>query len=212
MAKSSPDIKPRSIIDDAFLELSRHDGNMAEHNDAGVTLEHIPFQGQFVLRALEPLSDLNEVLEDILGTALSNTPNHVSVNNQTKIFWLRERQWHIVCPADKSAALFNNIHAALKDMKSSIVDNSQGQTMLRLSGERAADILKKGCPLDIHDSVFPSGSMGLTRIVHADILLHKISGQKFDIYVRQTMGEYLARWLHDGALEYGVYIKSENRS
>lgn len=193
-------LQRRSILEPALLELA------AYHENASVILRETPFQGQLILRALDELDGLNTALTPVLGTALDATPNRVNIQGKLKIFWLRPRQWLVVTPPEKHAETLQAIENALSAMDSSVVDNSDGHTMLCLEGEKAADVIKKGCPLDIHPRVFPAGSMALTRIVHTDILLHHAKENQFDIYVRNSFGEYLLRWLFDAAHEYGIYI------
>ena len=200
---SNQSLNPRSILEPALQDLA----SLPVDPDFDVTIQETPFQGQFVLRSLDTLKDLNEALEPVTGITLTNKPNRTESQDNIKCFWLRERQWLIVTPPDKRAEIFKDIETALAGKDSSIVDISGGQTMISLVGTKSLETLKKGCPLDIHPSVFKKDAMALTRVQHADVLLHRADREKYDLYIRKSFAEYLLRWLHDGALEYGVKVE-----
>ncbi len=197
------EIKQTSILEQTLKELELQTAG----SDYNVSLEEIPFQGQFVIRSLDTLKDLNAALEPVTGIKMTNKPNTTETGKKGKIFWLREGQWLFVTPAKTSAAIGEKLIAAVADLDSSVVDNSSGYTMLRISGEKARDTIKKGCPLDIYPKVFGPGSMALTRIMHADVLLHHPEDKLYDLYIRKSFAEYLLRFVHDAALEFGVEVK-----
>lgn len=201
---TEPGLERHSILEPALKELAEQSSRQA----AAVVTE-VPFQGQFVIRALEDTGALSARLKPVFGLALDETPNKADAAQNNVVFWLREGQWLVVTPPEHSRTLFAQADEALDGMDSSIVDNTDGHTMLRLSGERARDILMKGCPLDIHPREFPAGSMAQTRIVHADVLLHHPDDKTFHIFVRNSFAEYLLRWIFDAGLEYGISVKKE---
>lgn len=203
-ANNHEGLQRHSLLEPALLELESHSAA-----DAPAVVEEVPFQGHFTIRALEKTDALNEKLKPVFGITLDDTPNTVGTNKGNTVYWLREGQWLVITPPEKQRTLFEKAEKALKDMHSSIVDNSDGFTMLRLSGERARDILMKGCPLDIHPREFPAGSMAQTRIVHADVLLHHPEDDLFHIFVRNSFAEYLLRWIFDAGLEYGISVEKE---
>lgn len=204
MSKTSQKLQKHSILEAALSDLSAWPAPAAPQ----VSLSETPFQGYFILRALDTLKTLNENLEPVFGQALSNKPNKAGSKKGIKIFWLREGQWAIVTSEENKDKIRSEMEKALSNLKSSLVDNSSGYTMLTLKGEKARDTLMKGCPLDLHPAVFKTGHMALSRVMHADILLHHPSKERYDLYIRKSFAEYLLRWLHDGALEYGVEIKT----
>lgn len=211
-AQTIPDSRRRrSILTSAMGELAPQGWDEAT---AAVVLEEFSFTSMFVLRALEPVKDLNKALKEVLGADLPEQPNTVAAgDNDTRIFWLREGQWMVHAPASLHMKLHNGLDKALGDIESSAVDVGDGHILLRLSGARASATVRKNCPLDIHPRAFPDGSMALTRIGQADVLIHFVRNDGdahpvFDIIVRATFAEYLVRLLYDAALEYGIHLKS----
>lgn len=205
MSKTLSKPEKHSILEKPLSELSA----WPTASSPQVTLSEVPFQGQFVLRSLDTLKDLNEKLEPVLGLALSNTPNKAVSKKGLKVFWLREGHWMIVTSTSKRDQIAGQLDKALSGMDSSVVDNSAGQTVIKLHGDKARETLIKGCPLDLHPSAFKTGHMAQSRIMHADILLHRSSKDNYDLYIRKSFAEYLLRWLHDAALEFGVVVESK---
>lgn len=200
-------LKRHSILEPALPDL--YDQG-ADEDHAAVRIEEHPFYGHLVIRSLDTLKALNEAVEPVLGCKLGTKPNHVTTQGDVRVFWLREGQWLVLTPEKKHLSLFGKLDKALSDMDSSVVDTSDGHTLLRLSGPKSRDVLMKGCPLDIHPRVFKKDAMALTRIVHADILLHHVGQDIYEINVRTSFAEYLLRWLYDAALEYGVSVMKKD--
>ena len=87
----------------------------------------------------------------------------------------------------------------------SIVDISSGQTVIRLSGPSALDVLARGCALDLHPSVFPPGACAQTLLARAQALLIAVDDTPtFDIIVRRSFAPYAAAWLKDSAHQFGL--------
>ncbi|MEQ8346017.1 MAG: sarcosine oxidase subunit gamma family protein [Sneathiellaceae bacterium] len=82
-----------------------------------------------------------------------------------------------------------------------ITDVSDGAATIRLSGPRSADVLAKGCPLDL--AVLPAGAAVQTLLGHLDILLLVLEpGRDYDIHVRSSLAAFAWDWLADAAQEF----------
>jgi sarcosine oxidase, subunit gamma len=86
------------------------------------------------------------------------------------------------------------------------VDVSAQRTTLRLRGDRARDVLAKGCSLDLHPRVFATGTAAQTMLGQAAAVLIPLSdeGTDYRILVRSSFAGYLAEWLIDAAEEFGI--------
>ena len=85
--------------------------------------------------------------------------------------------------------------------------------MLNLSGSRVRDLLAKGCTLDLHPRAFAPGQCAQTNLAKTSVLSARVLPrtnnsdlQSFDVVVRRSFADYLARWLVDSAREYGLLI------
>ncbi len=76
------------------------------------------------------------------------------------------------------------------------VDVSANRVCLELSGEGAADVLARGCALDLHPSVFPPGRCAQTLVARAQVILYRTE-DAFRLLVRPSFADYLRAWLRD---------------
>ena len=100
--------------------------------------------------------------------------------------------------------LVGALTAALPADQTAVTDLSHARTMLRLSGEAAANILGKGLAIDLHPSVFPAGRAAQSIIHHMDVLVIARENEVFDLVVFRGFGLSLAEWLLDAGLEYDI--------
>jgi sarcosine oxidase subunit gamma len=77
-----------------------------------------------------------------------------------------------------------------------VVDVSANRVCLELSGPGAADVLARGCALDLHPSVFPSGRCAQTLVARAQVILYR-TDDAFRLLVRPSYADYLRAWLRD---------------
>ena len=77
------------------------------------------------------------------------------------------------------------------------VDVSANRICLELSGEGAADVLARGCALDLHPSVFPPGRCAQTLVARAQVILYRPEEHTFRLLVRPSFADYLRAWLRD---------------
>ena len=88
-------------------------------------------------------------------------------------------------------------------------DISSGQTIIRLRGPRARDLLNKGCPLDLHPRVFGAGQCAQSHIGKSNALIIQVDDTPtYDIIVRRSFADYLARWLLHSGMEYDIAVVS----
>ncbi len=76
------------------------------------------------------------------------------------------------------------------------VDVSANRICLELSGDGAADVLARGCALDLHPSVFPPGRCAQTLVARAQVILYRTE-DAFRLLVRPSFADYLRAWLRD---------------
>lgn len=92
----------------------------------------------------------------------------------------------------------------------SLSEQSDGRSLIRISGARARDMLAKVCSLDLHPAVFPVGTAAATSIDHTSANLWRggdSSGEAvFYLLVFTTFAESLWHTLLDSGAEYGIAI------
>ena len=89
-------------------------------------------------------------------------------------------------------------------------EQSDGRSLIRISGSRARDMLAKVCSLDLHPAVFPVGAAAMTSIDHTSVNLWrgKDAGSEatFHLLVFTSFAESLWQTLLDSGAEYGIKI------
>jgi sarcosine oxidase, subunit gamma len=77
------------------------------------------------------------------------------------------------------------------------VDVSANRVCFELSGEGAAEVLARGCALDLHPSVFPPGRCAQTLLARTQVILYRTDEHTFRLLVRPSYADYLRAWLRD---------------
>jgi len=76
-------------------------------------------------------------------------------------------------------------------------------TVIRVAGAKARDVMAKGCPIDLHPTVFRTGNCAGSLYNKAAIrLLQMDDTPTYDIMVRWSFAEYLWKHLVKAAEEW----------
>ena len=143
-----------------------------------------------------------------LGVTLAMTPNTVYEARDHRVFWLGPDEWLLTC----DLAVETNLYAGLSDLMAScfcsVTEVSGGQTIIRLSGRNAVDVLAKGCTIDLHPRVFAPGQCAQTNLAKTVVLLRPCVSNTpaYEIIVRRSFADYLWQWILKSAVEYGYVI------
>jgi sarcosine oxidase subunit gamma len=86
--------------------------------------------------------------------------------------------------------------------KAIVTPLSSSRTRISIEGRAARDLLRKGIPIDLHESVFTPGKFAMTGLHHTPVLLHCTAEQRFELYVMRTFAMNVWEWLEDAALEF----------
>lgn len=109
-----------------------------------------------------------------------------------QLLLVQQSDWDSVVPA---------LEARLARLPHSLVDISQRQLALQVSGARAAEVLNGGCPLDLHLQAFPVGMCTRTLFAKASIVLWRTGPNTFHIEVWRSFARYVQQLLLDFARE-----------
>lgn len=97
-------------------------------------------------------------VRDAFGVHLPLRPNTLARSDALTALWLGPRSWLLVAgdapPLDHYPARRDAINAA----GGALFDVSAGRVGWTVAGPRAADVLAKGCPLDLHPRAFAPGT------------------------------------------------------
>ena len=175
---------------------------------AGVTVA--PRQGLSLLSiGISPGGEAGvaAMLSERFGLALPRTPR-ISHADRIGIVWAGFGQWLVVAQDRQQGAELRESFDGL----AATADQSAGRAMLRIGGPRARDALAKGCPIDLHDSVFAPGDVALTSIAHVPVHLWRSDdgatprSPAFDAVVPRSMVGSFWSWFSASAAEFGCEL------
>jgi heterotetrameric sarcosine oxidase gamma subunit len=89
----------------------------------------------------------------------------------------------------------------------SVIDQSDGLGVLRLTGPALFKTLQKGVQIDLAPDAFPTGSVAVTSIAHIGATLWKVDDQPtVDIAVARSLCSSFLHWLEASAALYGLTV------
>jgi sarcosine oxidase subunit gamma len=90
----------------------------------------------------------------------------------------------------------------------SVVDQSDGIGLLRLSGPALLDVLAKGVAIDLGATAFPAGSVAVTQIAHIGVTLWKVDeAPTIHIAAARSMAGSFLHWLEASAAVTGLAVE-----
>ena len=166
-------------------------------------IEEKPFHGYLNLRGRPSHTGFTAGVLKVLGVEAPTEPNTVIDAGDNRIYWLGPDEWLVVTPAGRQQQVGDELRTVLKDVFSSVVDNSSGLTMIHITSDKAAALLATDCPLDLHPREFKPGQCAQTRLAKAGMTIAPLAdGNGFEVIIRRSFADYLLRWLQDAAIAF----------
>ncbi len=141
-------------------------------------LEELPPVARFSLRVR---SANRGALEGALGLELPDLVGHRSTRGQAEVLCLGPDEWMILTPEADRDALVSVAASAYMQIPHSLVEVSDREITLRLSGPQALTALTAGCPRDI--DAIPVGRGARTLFDNATVVLWRDGPQDFRMNV-----------------------------
>lgn len=116
--------------------------------------------------------------------------------------WAGPDQWLAIAERENGRDLETELKAKLTDL-ASVVDQSDGRIVVRISGTRAREVLAKGVPVDLHPRVFGPGSVAITHASHIGVILWQIDdAPTYEVALFRSYADSFAHWLFESAAAY----------
>ena len=139
----------------------------------------------------------NLKIEDL---SLKNEALNISSNHDTRILWNGPNTWLLV---SNKKEILKKIVENFDENNFAITNLSHSRAIIDLEGEKAIEVLKKGCPYNFNElkknNCLNSTFNGLS--VTIDIL--NINPNKVRIFTLRSFGESLYHSITDSCLEFG---------
>ena len=136
------------------------------------------------------------------GVDLPSSPMRVE-NNGIALVWAGPGLW--LATAERAGG--RDLEIELKPKLSglaSVVDQSDGRAVLRMSGKAARDVLAKGLPIDLHQRAFKTGDAAITHASHIGITLWQLDDMPtYEIAMFRSFADGFWHWLQDAAAANG---------
>jgi len=174
--------------------------------DGGIELGTRSFVSIIELRATWT-DAFASALERIVGVRPPQKSPGVGTADELNVFWMGPDRWWLV-GSDSQLPTVNELRQNLAAFGAAATEIGEAFAVLTLSGDRARDVLAKGCTIDLHPSVFQPVCVIQTNLAKAQVALYHPSATDFHIFVRRSFTEYLWTWLEDASLEFGVRIET----
>ena len=160
------------------------------------TLSEVALQGMLNLRGDAQDAGFVQAVLQHTGLQLPVRANTASIDLQRQLLWLGPDEWLFKCQDMDSDGVASVLRQALAGQHVALTDVGHGNVTLCVQGPAAADLLARGCPLDLHSRTFARGAVAQTHIAKAGAtLLCLEAGLHFEITVRRSFADYLVRWL-----------------
>ena len=177
----------------------------------GLILAELVVPGLINLRGRPSDTAFLAAAGSVLDCRLPVSPNTVQTAGDLTVLWLGPDEWLVLTPPGAEAAIIARLREALTGIHAAVTDVSGNHARLRLAGDRARDVLAKGCSLDLHPRQFQPGQCAQTLILRCGVILHQIDHRpSYDLLPRRSFAEYLWMWLSDAMAENGGRIVTES--
>jgi sarcosine oxidase subunit gamma len=137
-----------------------------------------------------------------IGLALPREACRAREGNGFAALWLGPDEWLLVADGAEPGDLHARLTAASTE-PASIVDISDRQVGLGVSGPKVAEALNAFNALDLDESAFPVGMCTRTLFGKAEIVLWRKADDAFRIEVWRSFAPYVVGCLAEATREYG---------
>ncbi len=159
-----------------------------------------------VLARKDTQAQLAKIVHKTFDLALPATPRYAA-GNAIAFAWAGPSQWLALKDGNDDGAFAQSLRSTLGSV-AAVMDQSDGRTILRISGQRARDALAKGILIDLHPSAFGPGHTAITTVAYIGVHFWQIDAvPTYDFAVFRSFAIAFAEWLIDAAAEFGVAVK-----
>ena len=136
------------------------------------------------------------------GVALPENPCRANASGTRAALWLGPDEQLLLAPAEDAQILAVGLATALTGIAHSLMDVSQRQVALQLSGPHASAILSTGCPLDLDPVAFPPGMCTRTLFGKADIIIWRTGAADYHLEVWRSFAGYVLELLQEASQDF----------
>ena len=187
---------PEAVLESPLAGLLRRGPRVLQVGGRDCLLDEVPLVEMWNIRGKPNAARFVQAVLQHTGMHLPLRANSASIDPQRQLLWLGPDEWLLKVRDGQGEAITTALRADLQGQHCAVVDVGHGNATLKLTGPGAADLLARGCPLDLHVRVFSTGSLAQSHVAKANVtLLCLQAGTHYELTVRRSFADYLFRWL-----------------
>ena len=137
------------------------------------------------------------------------TPGRSAVHEEYVALPLAPGQWMLMAEGGADGAFCRAIAERMGAL-GYVSEQSHSRVVLRVGGERARELLGKGCRLDLHPRVMQPGACATTVMAQVGVLLHQVDDvPSYDLLVYSGFAQCFWEWLEETAATIGFEAEVE---
>jgi sarcosine oxidase subunit gamma len=129
------------------------------------------------------------------GISLPEVACRAHAGGERAALWLGPEEHLLLAPPTEARTLETQLDGALQGLAHSLVDVSQRQVALAVSGPRARDLLESGCPLDLDAERFAVNACARTLFAKAEVVLWRRGAEEYHLEVARSFADYVLEWV-----------------
>ena len=134
------------------------------------------------------------------GLALSDKPNLVVTNKETRILWSSPNTWLVT---SKNTDILSKVTSIFKETDFAVTDLSYSRAIIEIEGKYSKEVLKKGCPFNFNELNKNNCANSIFHGITLTIDLIDDSPEKIRLFALRSFGESLYHSITDASLEFG---------
>ena len=187
---------PEAVIESPLAGLMRQGPKRLLADGREVLLAEAPLMDMWTLRGDAGDARFADAVLKVSGMHLPLRANTASIDPRRQLLWMGPDEWLLKTADGQGEATGTALRTALQGQHSAVVDVGHGNTTLSAKGPGAAELLARGCPLDLHLRAFPNGSLAQSHIAKANAtILCLQAGTSYELTLRRSFANYLFHWL-----------------
>jgi len=200
-------LSPRSALERVLVP--GHYG--AELDVPGVTVsEHTGLALASVMARKDKTADLAARVNERFAVDLPTTPRRAA-NGPIQFIWAGPGRWLAAAPDQSPVTFERDLRGALVGL-ASVTSQSDGRSIIRVSGPKAREALAKGVPLDLDPRVFAPDDTAMTVVAHINVHFWQCDATPtYDFAVFRSFAGSFCEWLLDASAEFGVEVHAERQ-
>ena len=173
---------------------------------AGVTLAETTFAAAWNVQGDPTRAPFADETRRLFGIELPRLPNTTARHAGLTALWLGPTSWLLVATDAAALTRFAAQRDAVNAAGGALFDVTASSLAWTVGGPRAATVLAKQCPLDLHERALSEGACAQSVLGHVNALFYRRDRGSFTVVVARSYARGVWRMLCQSAAQYGYDV------